>query len=156
MIERSQDPQDILLYEANFRPHCVRYRLDNAFYSTGVVVEPLVGTGFQYKATVGGWSGTAEPRWPKTAGQTLKDGAITWTCETRNGDSLERSMTGATWTGTGLTIGTPTNDTTSSKALISGGVLGQSYEVSVVATFNDTSRKTVAFTLKIERPRVIE
>ena len=155
MIQR-QDPQDILLYEANFRPHCVRYRLDSAFYSTGTVVEPLAATGFQYKATDGGWSGRAEPRWPVIPGQTVKDGAITWTCETRNGDSLERSMTGATWTGTGLTIGTPTNDTTTSKALVSGGVIDRSYPVSVVATFNDTTRKTIAFTIKIERYRVIE
>jgi hypothetical protein len=57
----------------------------------------------------------------------------------------------AVWTGEGLTIGTPANDTTSSTAFISGGVEGQTYEVICEGTFSDGSVEVRAFTLTIER-----
>jgi hypothetical protein len=42
---------------------------------------PRTPNGYAYKVTVAGTSGTVEPNWPTTIGQTVTDGTITWRCE---------------------------------------------------------------------------
>jgi hypothetical protein len=154
-VIKSQDPQDELDYTADFRAHCVRYREPGVDYNLGTAVEPVSATGFQYRATVAGRTAAKEPRWPTTAGQTVRDGSVVWTCEAPTGDSIERTIANAQWTGSGLTISTPTNSPTASRAFISGGILGQSYTVTIAGTFSDATVKALTFTLKIERPRVV-
>jgi hypothetical protein len=43
---------------------------------------PLVGTGngYYYECTTAGTTGATEPTWPTTAGNTVVDGSVTWTC----------------------------------------------------------------------------
>jgi len=150
-VVKSQDPQDDLDYKADFRAHCVRYREPNTQYSSSTFVEPMQATGFSYEATVAGRTAAIEPKWPRVVGATVKDGSLTWTCRAPTADSLQRQLTGATWTAADLTVGTPVNDSVSSTAYISGGKLGQSYEVVAVGAFNDGSDKAIAFTLSVER-----
>jgi len=50
-------------------------------YSLGDCVEPTVGNGKRYQATVGGTShATTEPTWPTSLGSTVVDNTVTWTC----------------------------------------------------------------------------
>lgn len=154
-VRKSQDPQDELDYRANFIGHCIRYREENTAYGLGAVVEPLATTGFQYRATTAGRTSKSEPRWPVIVGQTVKDGSVVWTCEQPDGASLQRTLSSTTWTGTGLTIGTPADASTESVALISGGTLGQTYEVTIRGVFSDGTDKVIVFDLAIERPRTV-
>jgi hypothetical protein len=39
---------------------------------------PVVNNGYYYVVTTGGVSGTNEPTWPTTSGQTVVDGGVTW------------------------------------------------------------------------------
>jgi hypothetical protein len=69
------------------------YRLLNSFqtlnvntwqastsYSVGNIVKPSTPNGFFYKCTTAGTSGTIEPSWSTTKGQTVNDGSVVWTC----------------------------------------------------------------------------
>ena len=144
-----QDPEAKLDYVADFRLHCARRREPETGYQSGTRVE--ASTGFQYNASAAGTTAVEQPRWPKTAGQTVKDGSVTWTCEVPNGAGLQRTLSSVVWTGDTVTIGTPANDTTSSTVFISGGVEGQSYEIACEGTFSDGSVEVRAFTLSVER-----
>jgi hypothetical protein len=48
------------------------------------------------------------------------------------------------------------NATTRSGAIISGGTLGQTYQVRVDGTFSDGTVKSAVFFLKIARPRTVD
>lgn len=53
--------------------------------TVGQVVAPTLPNGFVFEATVapsGARTGTAEPSWPLVAGNTVSDGAVTWTAVT--------------------------------------------------------------------------
>ncbi len=57
---------------------------DNA-YELGETVDPTAANTFYYVVTTAGTSHAAdEPVWPTTAGQTIADGSVVWTCRTRN------------------------------------------------------------------------
>jgi len=49
-------------------------------YSAGDVVHPTTLNGYVYECTTAGTSGTTEPTWPTTPGDTVTDGGVTWTC----------------------------------------------------------------------------
>jgi len=50
-------------------------------YAAGDFVVPTTLNGFTYECTTGGTSGTTEPIWPTTIGQTVTDGSVVWTCQ---------------------------------------------------------------------------
>ena len=49
-------------------------------YSKGDFRAPTIDNGYWYEVTVAGTSGTSEPTWPTTPGDTVVDGTVTWTC----------------------------------------------------------------------------
>ena len=51
----------------------------NTVYSK-TTISPSVANGCSYSCTTAGTSGTIEPIWPTTVGQTVIDGTVTWTC----------------------------------------------------------------------------
>lgn len=53
-----------------------------ATYAAGAYVRPTTVNGFIYEVTAGGGgaAGAGEPAWPTTVGNTVVDGALTWTC----------------------------------------------------------------------------
>jgi hypothetical protein len=55
-----------------------------AVHAANTFVVPTVPNGFRYECTAGGGgaSAGAEPAWPTTLGNTVVDGALTWTCRT--------------------------------------------------------------------------
>jgi len=49
----------------------------------GAFIIPIGGGRFDYEVTVSGATGTVEPVWPLVDGQTVVDGAVTFTCRAR-------------------------------------------------------------------------
>lgn len=49
-------------------------------WTLGDQVVPATTNGFYYKCTTAGAGGATAPAWPTTIGQTIADGAATWTC----------------------------------------------------------------------------
>lgn len=54
------------------------YALNGKVFPTDPITKP-----YYYTATVAGTSGSTEPTWPATPGQTVTDGTITWECVER-------------------------------------------------------------------------
>ncbi|WAR42944.1 LamG domain-containing protein [Methylomonas rapida] len=54
------------------------YALNGKTFPTDPITKP-----YYYTATVAGTSGTTEPNWPTTPGQTVTDGTVTWECVER-------------------------------------------------------------------------
>lgn len=145
-----QHPSAELDYSVEFAGHCARIREPATDYALNAVVLAPRSTGLQYRATTAGRTGTTEPRYPTTAGQTVTDGSVVWTAEAVSSSSLVRTLSTATWSATsGLTVGTPTNAGTKSTVLISGGVDGQDYEVTCVAECSDGTSAVASFTVQI-------
>jgi len=57
-------------------------------YSLGNFVRPTSENGYHYECTTAGTSGTSQPTWPTTPGQTVNDGTVVWTCRKYAGNSL--------------------------------------------------------------------
>lgn len=71
-------------------------------YSQGSIVRPTPETGFLYEATSAGQAGTGKsgynkPDFPAAAGETIRDGSITWTARNPDSPSLE-SISDSQWT----------------------------------------------------------
>lgn len=73
--------------------------------------------GYRYKATVGGTTGSTEPTWPTTIGNTVVDGTVTWTCEQKIHETTEVKL--ATTQG-GLAAATPGAALSLSTQILSG------------------------------------
>lgn len=155
MQVREQDPSDVLDYPVDFTGECVRFRMPDTAYAVNTCVRPFKATGLQYKATTAGRTGTQEPRWPETAGQTVTDGSVVWTAEAASSSSMIRQLASATWSpDNGVTASGASTDAAAALATakLSGGVAGQSYLVRVAATFTDGNVRNHCFTLRIARP----
>ena len=50
-------------------------------YPVGAVIRPNTTTGFRYRAVAAGTTGSTEPAWPVTVGDTVVDGSYTWVCD---------------------------------------------------------------------------
>lgn len=48
--------------------------------ATTAIVSPTTGNNFYYECTTSGTTGTTEPTWPTTVGNTVTDGTVVWTC----------------------------------------------------------------------------
>lgn len=66
-------------------------------YSLGDAARPTTRNGKVYEVTTAGTSDNSEPTWPTTAGNTVTDGSVVWTC--RNNYSLAKgSLSGGDFT----------------------------------------------------------
>lgn len=80
----------------------------NTVYAQNKIRRPtqLNRTGWCYKATTGGTSGSTEPSWPEVIGETVADGTVVWTCLYEEYPELVIK----TMSGTDLTIENPNAD----------------------------------------------
>lgn len=101
-------------------------------------VRPLQPNGFEYEVTTAGQSGQREPVWPRTAGATVADGSVVWTCRAISTASLSATVSSVAWSAdSGLTVASETLQGQVARALVSGGTDGQTYRVTAEATCSD-------------------
>jgi hypothetical protein len=55
-------------------------RADATAYATGEVVRPAAANNRIYRCVTAGTTGTGAPTYPTTAGQTVTDGGVVWSC----------------------------------------------------------------------------
>jgi len=72
-------------------------------YSVGDYVVPTTANGHVYVATAGGDSGSGEPTWPTTDGETVTDNGVTWEC-VADGDLQYYEPSGTGYTAGGAEI----------------------------------------------------
>ena len=70
-------------------------------------VRTTTANGYRYKATVGGTTGSSEPTWPTTIGNTVTDGGVTWVCEQKIHEAAEVKLAATEAGLTGATAGAP-------------------------------------------------
>lgn len=66
-------------------------------YSLGDAARPTTRNGFVYEVTTAGTSAGSEPTWPTTAGNTVTDDSVVWTCRT-NYSLAQVSLSGGDFT----------------------------------------------------------
>ena len=100
-------------------------------FALNAYVRPLRPNGFDYKATTGGRTAAAEPRWPTSAGTTVNDGSVVWTCQAPSTASCDPLTGSATVTPpTGITATQQSTDPNGDvKVRFSGGTASQDYDV---------------------------
>lgn len=107
-------------------------------YAQNAYARPTRPNGFDYQVTSSGTGRTsaAEPRWPTTAGVTVTDGSLTWTCRAPSTSSMDPLTGSATVTSpTGITVTHSSTDPLGDVRLrIAGGTAGKDYSVLVAAT----------------------
>jgi hypothetical protein len=145
-----KEPAEALDFTAVFDPHCIIVRQALNSYATNACVQPITGTGFQYRALNTGTTGRTEPRWPEIIGGEVTDGSVTWVAEPITVESLRRTLVSAQWSSdAGLTIGSQADWMTTSTAIISGGTLGQTYRVQVDGQFSDTTVRSIVWQIHV-------
>lgn len=70
-------------------------------------VRTSTANGYRYKATVSGTTGSSEPAWPTTIGNTVADGTVTWTCEQKIHEATEVKLATTQSGLTGASAGAP-------------------------------------------------
>jgi len=136
------DPADTRTYDVDFFSKAANFWRANEDFGLTEYVRPTLANGFAYQASVAGTSAGAEPRWPKALGLTVVDGSVTWTCVAAgaNGINAISSPTAAS-DPTGLTIaGVAVSETRKIRLTVSGGLLGQNYDVVFSFTLNGVAR----------------
>lgn len=86
---------------------------NGAVYQVGQRVYPSTYTGYHYQCTVAGQTGTTEPTWPTTVGNTVTDGSITWKCIAYVAFPSANTQIGAWKASTAVVLGTQINTGTS-------------------------------------------
>lgn len=146
----TQDPDEILDYTADFTARCIRTREPATDYTAGDRIRPVPETGLQYYATTGR-TGSRDVRWPTAVGGTVRDGTVTWTAETVNTASLARTIVSVVWAVDGMSRSAAVTGATESTVLLSGGVVGQQYEVTCDAAMSDGTSIVIAFEVAVQR-----
>lgn len=134
-----QHPDSVLPVLFDFASRGLAQRwIAGADVSATYRIRPLTPTGYEYEVTTAGQSGHREPIWPRTAGATVTDGSVTWTCRAVSTASLSATVSSVVWSAdSGLTISSETLQGQLARALVSGGTDGQTYRVTAEATCSD-------------------
>lgn len=127
-----QRPNTSLDYAIEWGGYLSQRWLPGQNFALNYVVRPRTSTGFQYVASIAGFSGpntyaggTPEPAWPTAAGQTIVDGTVTWTCEAVDTTSLVGTITSSTWTAdSGVTIAASSYAGTRSNVIVAAAPTG--------------------------------
>lgn len=112
-------------------------------------------TGLEYESSGGQSNGANEPRWPTTAGRTVREGSITWTAVALSTGSLLETISNSDWdvpTGLiGSDEGTISNEgQQSTEIALTEGTPGETYSVVNEITTSEGNEYQAALELTIE------
>jgi hypothetical protein len=116
------------------------------------VIRParLAATGRQYRATTGGVTGAAEPRWPSANAATVRDGSVVWTAEEISGASLARTISTQAWEpATGVTYSGASNSDLVYSVLAEGAEDGKDYQLVHAVELSDGQEDAAAVILPV-------
>ena len=136
MKHRQKRPADKRTYTFTFDRALEELWRPGAEYGLAEYVRPTVPNGFEYECTNAGQSDQSEPDWPVAIAGTIDDGSVEWTARDFDTNASDTINTYVVTVPAGLTndadvlLGTATGITVK----LSGGTLGQSYDVEVEAT----------------------
>lgn len=114
----------------------------NEKVSLGEFARPRLPNGFSYEVMSAGTTGSKEPFWPKTLGETVTDGSVTWACRAAGSNGIN-AVTSPSCTSdpTGMTIASISlEEDRKIFGTYSGGVLGQTYDAVWSFTLNGRTR----------------
>ena len=113
--EYVQRPGEILDYAFEWSEFLALRWTPGGNFAANAAIRPVNQTGFQYKATTGGYSSKSEPKWPTRLGDTVLDGSIVWTAVAIDATSLQSAISVSAWTAdAGVTV--PTTSLTGTNA----------------------------------------
>jgi len=118
-------------------------------YSLTEYVRPTRPNGFEYECSNAGQSASVEPDWPIVIADTIDDGSIEWTCRDFGSNGTDLLSSVIVTAETGLTVDTYSVDGQAAQFTISGGTIGQVYDVSIkaVSDAGDEYKETVRITV---------
>ena len=96
---------------------------------SGVYRRPSVPNGFEYEVTTAGQSGSVEPVWPRTAGNTVVSGSATFTARAAGTNATDSIATAELIADTDVTATIVTTVNNVVTARVAGGVAGRRYKV---------------------------
>lgn len=122
-------------------------------YQLGAVVRAPLHTGFYYQCTSPGETGAYAPRLPRAEGETVQDGSVEWTARHPSGASLP-AVSSVDWIidpAGELTVPNTRIDGGILYPTFSGGVAGQSYEVTARVTWSNGQVEDVTVIIPVEQ-----
>lgn len=154
----NKHPSAVLDYAVDFESECARTWskwTDYALNDCIRVYQFGSASGLEWKATTAGRSAGRPPNFPTVVGQTVKDGSVIWTAQALSTSSLVRTISGTpVWTAdSGITAANATISGMVAIADLSGGVDGQDYSVTVIATMSDGNAVPKVCILPVRIPR---
>lgn len=147
MQHRTKGINEVFTYEVEFARALETIWKPANEYAATQYVRPVTINGFEYECTDAGQSGSQEPDWPTTIGETINDGSVEWTCRDFASNATDSIQTHTVVADTGLTIDSSTISGTRIDVTVSGGTLGRSYDMAVRA--NTTAGSVFVETVRI-------
>ena len=96
--EYVQRPGELLDYAFEWSEYLALRWTPGTNFALNATIRPAVQTGYQYKATVAGWSAKFQPNWPTRIGDTVQDGSVVWTAVAIDTTSLVSTISTSAWT----------------------------------------------------------
>lgn len=106
-------------------------------YAATDYVRPTYANGYEYEASVTGQSGSVEPDWPTAVvspADTVEDGSIVWTMRPFGSNAVDLPASHSVSAETGITVASDSLSGTRVLVQLSGGTVGQWYDVTAEVT----------------------
>lgn len=135
-------PDDTIPVEIDLYAKCANVWRANEDVTLTEHLYPTNPNGYSYEVTAAGRTGTVEPRYPMTLGQTIQSGSVTLTCRAASAGGMSAiTSPSAVSDPTGLTIsGVAVAESRKITATYTGGTLGQDYDAVYTFTLNGLTR----------------
>lgn len=146
---RSKGENEVIVYRFEFARSLETLWRPAKQYALTVFVRPTTPNGFEYECTNAGQTSQDEPAWPTTIGATINDGSVEWTARDFGLSASDTISTRTIAADNGVTIDSSAIADTGVLVTISGGTLGQVYDVAcrIVTAAGETIRDLLRLTI---------
>lgn len=148
-----KDPDVAATYTIDWHDELVLPAFREYAFAAGVFVQAQRDTGFYYECTTAGRTARNYPHeWPRTAGETVNDGSVVWTCR-HPSSSTVALVSSAVWTmPSGITKDSQSESGALTSIVVSGGTDGVDYEVlcRMTPTIGSVMEKTITIPVRAQ------